>query len=155
MLQKWSMIAARSQHQGPGTYLLEAEHLTDGQCCSVRKLSTGVVHSRRHRICCCCGDRESRGQPHNNRHDMVFRHRHEEWFAWCQERRSGSAYHVCSLSVIHWCSKGFCSRLGNPFSPGFPTGSTNPGLKVPSFSPGLAPGTKGGPLVPVGNTNRD
>ena len=37
----------------------------------------------------------------------------------------------------------FCSRLGNPFSPGFPTRSTNPGLKVPSFSPGLTPGTKG------------
>ena len=56
---------------------------------------------------------------------------------------------------IHWCSKAFCSRLGNPFSPGFSTGSTNPGLKVPFFSPGLTSGTKGGSLVPVGNTNRE
>ena len=34
--------------------------------------------------------------------DMIscFGHRHQEWFAWFQERRSGSAYHVCSLSVI-------------------------------------------------------
>ena len=30
----------------------------------------------------------------------------------------------------------------NPFSPGFGTRSTNPGLKGPSFSPGFAPGTK-------------
>ena len=29
-----------------------------------------------------------------------FGHRHQEWFAWFQERRSGWAYHVCSLSVI-------------------------------------------------------
>jgi hypothetical protein len=33
---------------------------------------------------------------------MVFQHRRQEWFPWFHERRSGSgsAYHVCSLSVI-------------------------------------------------------
>ena len=40
------------------------------------------------------------------------------------------------------------SRLENPFSPGFLTGSTNPELKGSSFSPGFS-------LVPVGKTNRD
>ena len=45
--------------------------------------------------------------------------------------------------------------IGKPFSPSFPTGSTNPGLKGPSFSPGFSPGTKGAPLVPIGKTNRD
>ena len=45
--------------------------------------------------------------------------------------------------------------MGNPFSPGFLTESTNPGLKGPSFSPGFSSGTKGiptgtkgGPLAP-------
>ena len=97
------MIAARSQHKDPGPIYWK---LSTSQTDSVAPSESwapvyiGVVHARRHRICCCCGDRESRGQPHNNWHDMVFRHRHQEWFAWFQDRRSGSAYHVCSLSVI-------------------------------------------------------
>ena len=44
--------------------------------------------------------------------------------------------------IIHQYRNGLYSRLGNPFSPGFPTGSTNPGLKGPSFSPGFSLGTK-------------
>ena len=48
---------------------------------------------------------------------------------------------------IHWYRKKLYSRLRNPFSSGFPTRSTNPGLKGPSFSPGFSPGTKGQPRL--------
>ncbi|XP_066341667.1 disease resistance protein RGA2-like [Miscanthus floridulus] len=44
--------------------------------------------------------------------------------------------------------------VGNPSSPDFPPGSQHPELKG-SFSPGPETRTKGGPLVLVGNTNRD
>ena len=66
-------------------------------------------------------------------------------FAGCSTEPSSSG-----CEMMHPYNLGACSYswLGNPFSPGFPTGSTNPGLKGPSFSPGFAPGTKGG------NTNR-
>ena len=36
------------------------------------------------------------------------------------------------------------SQFSTAFSPGFGTGSTKSGLKVPSFSPGFTPGTKEG-----------
>ena len=55
---------------------------------------------------------------------------------------------ICCLeshdSLLTLVQQGFCSRLRNPFSPGFSTGSTNPGLKG-TFSPGWKhqPGVKG------------
>ena len=62
----------------------------------------------------------------------------------CNEKKSWKV----STTNLHWCSKAFCSRLENPFSPGFPTGSTNQGLKGLKgdlFSPGWKhqPGVKG------------
>ena len=60
-----------------------------------------------------------------------------------------------SVPVLEPGARIMYSRFSTPFSLGFGTGSTNLGLKGPSFSPGFAPGTKGPPLVPVGNTNQD
>ena len=42
------------------------------------------------------------------------------------------------------------SWFSTPFSPSFGTGSTNPGLKGPSFSPGFALGTKSRLVIPTG-----
>ena len=49
------------------------------------------------------------------------------------------------------------SRAVTAFSPGYRAGTTIPGLKVnvPPLVPGHRAGTKDGPLVPVGVTNRD
>ena len=47
------------------------------------------------------------------------------------------------------------SRAVTAFSPGYRAGTTIPGLKVEPSVPGHRAGTKEGPLVPVGVTNRD
>ena len=47
------------------------------------------------------------------------------------------------------------SRAVTAFSPGYRAGTTIPGLKVEPSVPGHRAGIKDGPLVPVGNTNRD
>ena len=47
------------------------------------------------------------------------------------------------------------SRAVTAFSPGYRAGTTIPGLKVEPSVPGHRAGIKEGPLVPVGNTNRD
>ena len=46
-------------------------------------------------------------------------------------------------------------RTVTAFSPGYHVGTTIPGLKVEPSVPGHRAGTKEGPLVPVGVTNRD
>ena len=50
---------------------------------------------------------------------------------------------------------GLLSRSKTTCSPGWRAGTKGSGLKVPPLVPASRPGTKWGPLVPVGNTNRD
>lgn len=39
-------------------------------------------------------------------------------------------------NIVLLVEKPYFLSVGNPFSPGFPTGSSNPGLKIAIFSPG-------------------
>ena len=56
---------------------------------------------------------------------------------------------------IHYYRMDLLSRAVMAFSPGYRSGTTIPGLKVEPSVPGHQAGTKEGPLVPVGVTNRD
>ena len=58
-------------------------------------------------------------------------------------------------SYWHYYRMDLLSRAVTAFSPGYRAGTTIPGLKVKPSVPGHRAGTKEGPLVPVGNTNRD
>jgi len=55
----------------------------------------------------------------------------------------------------HYYRMDLLSWAVTAFSPGYRVGTTIPGLKVEPSVPGHRAGTKEGPLVPVGNTNRD
>ena len=55
----------------------------------------------------------------------------------------------------HYYRMDLLSRAVTAFSPGYRAGTTIPGLKVEPSVPGHRAGIKEGPLVPVGNTNRD
>ena len=59
---------------------------------------------------------------------------------------------VFSKQCMYTSTETSCTSVGKPFSPGFPTGSTNPRLKGPSFSPGAKeasqPGHVGRPFSP-------
>jgi hypothetical protein len=41
-----------------------------------------------------------------------------------------------AFSMVHWWRNHLYSRLVTPFSPGFPIGTSNPGLNIHFFSPG-------------------
>ena len=56
---------------------------------------------------------------------------------------------------LHYYRMDLLSRAVTAFSPGYRAGTTIPGLKVSPLVPGHRAGTKEGPLVPVGVTNRD
>ena len=55
----------------------------------------------------------------------------------------------------HYYRMDLLSWAVTAFSPGYRAGTTIPGLKVEPSVPGHRAGIKEGPLVPVGNTNRD
>ena len=55
----------------------------------------------------------------------------------------------------HYYRMDLLSRAVTAFSPGYRAGTTIPGLKVEPSVLGHKAGTKEGPLVPVGVTNRD
>ena len=57
--------------------------------------------------------------------------------------------------VIHYYRMDLLSRAVTAFSPGYRTGTTILRLKAPPLVPGHRAGTKEGPLVLVGVTNRD
>ena len=56
---------------------------------------------------------------------------------------------------LHYYRMDLLSRTVTAFSPDYRAGTTIPRLKVPPLVPGHRAGTKEGPLVPVGVTNRD
>ena len=57
--------------------------------------------------------------------------------------------------MIHYYRMDLLSRAVTVFSPGYHAGTMIPGLKVEPSVLGHRAGTKEGPLVPVGITNRD
>ena len=57
--------------------------------------------------------------------------------------------------LYHYYRMDLLSRAVTAFSPGYRTGTTIPGLKVPPLVPGHRAEAKEGHLVPVGATNRD
>ena len=57
--------------------------------------------------------------------------------------------------TAHYYRMDLLSRAVTAFSPGYRTGTTILGLKVPPLVPGHRAGAKEGPLVPVDVTNRD
>ena len=59
------------------------------------------------------------------------------------------------LVESHYYRMDLLSRAVTTFSPGYRARTTISGLKVPPLVPGHRAETKEGPLVPVGNTNRD
>ena len=64
----------------------------------------------------------------------------------CLETRQGRS---------HYYRMDLLSRAVTAFSPSYRAGTTIPGLKVEPSVPGHRAGIKEGPLVLVGNTNRD
>jgi len=60
-----------------------------------------------------------------------------------------------TIANCHYYRMDLLSRTVMAFSPGYRAGTTIPGLKVKPSVPGHRAGTKEGPLVPVGVTNRD
>jgi len=59
------------------------------------------------------------------------------------------------MGTLHYYRMDLLSRAVTTFSPGYRAGTTIPELKVEPSVPGHRAGTKEGPLVPVGVTNRD
>ena len=59
------------------------------------------------------------------------------------------------LWCLYYYRTDLLSRAVTAFSPGYRAGTTIPGLKVEPSVSGHRAGTKEGPLVPVGVTNRD
>ena len=59
------------------------------------------------------------------------------------------------LRILHYYRMDLLSRAVTAFSPGYRAGTTISELKVEPSVPGHRAGTKEGPLVPDGVTNRD
>ena len=59
------------------------------------------------------------------------------------------------VSYHYYYRMDLLSRAVTAFSPDYRAGTTIPGLKVEPSVPGHRARIKEGPLVPVGNTNRD
>ena len=77
----------------------------------------------------------------------------------CRLQKIRNNFNTSSQSIVicwlHYYRMDLLSRTITAFSPGYRAGTTIPGLKVEPSVPGHRAGTKEGPLVPVGVTNRD
>ena len=71
------------------------------------------------------------------------------------EQHSTTMVGVAGRGSRHYYKMDLLSRAVTAFSPGYRAGTMILGLKVPPLVPGHRAGTKEGPLVPVGVTNRD
>ena len=76
-------------------------------------------------------------------------------FFLCEFLLEGFSSKVFNETTCHYYRMDLLSQAVTAFSPGYRAGTTIPGLKVPPLVLGHRVGTKEGPLVLVGVTNRD